>query len=308
MDKVKTGNLIKEARIRKNYTQSELGCLVGVSNKAVSRWENGDSFPDVGVLETLASVLDVSIMEIVTGNPAAEQNTADNSAAGEASALKDIIRETRLQLKQKRFRWTGSLQLLAVIACCILSGLSLISCNSLISATDSAVPYVILMLLAMTVSTAGYVTCNRTGQSEKSGRTKYDKISTIISIVTLVWSICLTLGMVLAYSRGYVLFGLKPLSMGPFIGYQLEAVYIINLALLIIELFRLIKKGEEIRLECLIAVAAIFTAVMYSEEFGKISSLRSAVITLAYRTVMVLAGLVIAIVTAKVLKKHYKDK
>ena len=37
MDKMKTGTLIKEARIKKNYTQSELGDLLGVSNKAVSR-------------------------------------------------------------------------------------------------------------------------------------------------------------------------------------------------------------------------------------------------------------------------------
>lgn len=51
MDKKKTGILIREARIKKNYTQSELGDLIGVSNKAVSRWENGDSFPDIGVLE-----------------------------------------------------------------------------------------------------------------------------------------------------------------------------------------------------------------------------------------------------------------
>ena len=49
MDKKKTGTLIREARIRKNYTQSELGDLIGVSNKAVSRWENGEMFPDIGV-------------------------------------------------------------------------------------------------------------------------------------------------------------------------------------------------------------------------------------------------------------------
>ena len=67
MDEKKTGSLIKEARINKNYTQSELGDLLGVTNKAVSRWENGDSFPDVGVLENLSAILDLRIQDIVTG-------------------------------------------------------------------------------------------------------------------------------------------------------------------------------------------------------------------------------------------------
>ena len=67
MDKKKTGNLIKEARMKKKYTQSDLGDLLGVSNKAVSRWENGETFPDAGVLENLAAVLDVRIQDIVTG-------------------------------------------------------------------------------------------------------------------------------------------------------------------------------------------------------------------------------------------------
>ncbi len=43
MDKKKTGLLIREARTKKNYTQGELGDLIGVTNKAVSRWENGVS-------------------------------------------------------------------------------------------------------------------------------------------------------------------------------------------------------------------------------------------------------------------------
>lgn len=42
MNKEKTGELIREARIKKNYTQSELGDLLGVTNKAVSRWEKGE--------------------------------------------------------------------------------------------------------------------------------------------------------------------------------------------------------------------------------------------------------------------------
>ena len=61
MDKEKTGMLIKEARISKGYTQAELAAIIGVSNKAVSHWENGESYPDVGLLESLSSCLGISI-------------------------------------------------------------------------------------------------------------------------------------------------------------------------------------------------------------------------------------------------------
>lgn len=65
MDKLKTGEMIRQARIKKGYTQNELGMLLGVTNKAISRWKNGDSFPDVGVLEQLSNTLELDIQELV---------------------------------------------------------------------------------------------------------------------------------------------------------------------------------------------------------------------------------------------------
>ena len=91
MDKQKTGVLIREARVRKNYTQSELGDLLGVSNKAVSRWENGDSFPDVALLENLAVALDIRIQDIVTG-----------STEEDESVVTEVVRAVRLQQKEKK--------------------------------------------------------------------------------------------------------------------------------------------------------------------------------------------------------------
>ena len=55
MDKQKTGELIRNARIKKGYTQVELGDLIGVTNKAISRWEKGESFPDISVIEELSA-------------------------------------------------------------------------------------------------------------------------------------------------------------------------------------------------------------------------------------------------------------
>lgn len=76
MDKEKTGKMIRQARIDKGYTQSELGDMIGVSNKAISRWENGETFPDIGVIEPLAQMLELRIQDIITGTKDSDQDTA----------------------------------------------------------------------------------------------------------------------------------------------------------------------------------------------------------------------------------------
>lgn len=99
MDKKKTGSLIKEARIKKNYTQGELGDLLGVTNKAVSRWENGDSFPDICLLENLSRILDVKIQDIVVGEISTEE-----TVSGKENIITEVIRLARLQEKSKQKR------------------------------------------------------------------------------------------------------------------------------------------------------------------------------------------------------------
>ncbi len=78
MDKKKTGILIKEARIRKKYTQSELGDLLGVTNKAISRWENAKGYPDITLLEPIAGIFGVSITELISGNAISNANVQAN--------------------------------------------------------------------------------------------------------------------------------------------------------------------------------------------------------------------------------------
>jgi len=56
---------IKKFRILSGYTQSELAVLLSVSPQAVSRWENGQAFPDITLLPLLAKYLNVSIDELM---------------------------------------------------------------------------------------------------------------------------------------------------------------------------------------------------------------------------------------------------
>ena len=66
MDKYKFGEFIYTHRKKLGMTQDELGRKLKVTNKAVSKWETGETLPDIQLLPELASVLNVSIDELLT--------------------------------------------------------------------------------------------------------------------------------------------------------------------------------------------------------------------------------------------------
>lgn len=68
MDQIKIGKFIAELRKEKKMTQSELGEKVGVTNKTVSRWENGNYMPDLSLLASLSNELGTSVNELVCGS------------------------------------------------------------------------------------------------------------------------------------------------------------------------------------------------------------------------------------------------
>ena len=67
MDQVKTGKFIASLRRGEGLTQQALGERLGVSNKTVSRWENGNYMPDIDMLQSLSQQLHVSIHELLAG-------------------------------------------------------------------------------------------------------------------------------------------------------------------------------------------------------------------------------------------------
>ena len=60
------GNFLHELRLRRGLTQYQLGALVGVSDKAVSKWENGSSKPQSNILYKLSEILGISVDELLT--------------------------------------------------------------------------------------------------------------------------------------------------------------------------------------------------------------------------------------------------
>ncbi len=74
MDAKSCGSFIAELRKEKNLTQKELGDSLGVSDKAISRWETGKGYPDVASLVDLSEFFEVSVNEILAGKRVEKEN------------------------------------------------------------------------------------------------------------------------------------------------------------------------------------------------------------------------------------------
>ncbi|MCR5577098.1 MAG: helix-turn-helix domain-containing protein [Oscillospiraceae bacterium] len=82
MDRYVTGAVIRRLREKKRMTQEELAEKLYVSGKAVSKWETGQGFPDISLLEPLAGALDISVIELLSGEDVRNRNRASDMRRG----------------------------------------------------------------------------------------------------------------------------------------------------------------------------------------------------------------------------------
>lgn len=116
MDQIKIGRFVAELRKQKGWTQAQLGEKLGVTNKTVSRWENGNYMPELAVIPELAAALEVSVNELIAGERFAE---AEYKRGADEQLLKtmQLIEEIR-EIKDSRWlsRGFGSMALAIFVA------------------------------------------------------------------------------------------------------------------------------------------------------------------------------------------------
>ena len=78
IDNYITGSVIKSLREKKKMTQEELAEKIFVTGKAVSKWETGQGFPDISLVEPLAKALDISVIELLSGDCIQNRNRVSN--------------------------------------------------------------------------------------------------------------------------------------------------------------------------------------------------------------------------------------
>lgn len=77
MDQHKIGSFLKELRMEKGLTQAELAEQLNTTNRSISRWETGNTMPDISILVELAEFYQVDIKEIINGERQSEKMTED---------------------------------------------------------------------------------------------------------------------------------------------------------------------------------------------------------------------------------------
>lgn len=126
MDMQRIGSFLTELRKAKQLTQDELGEKLGVTNKTVSRWENGNYLPPVEMLQILSEFYEVSMNELLSGKRL-------NSECYKESAEEYIVADLMKKHKDAKKRLAVSF---VVSLITILSGLSIVMLSALLPAPD----------------------------------------------------------------------------------------------------------------------------------------------------------------------------
>ena len=97
MNQIAIGNFIEKKRKEQNLTQAQLAEKLGVSNKTVSKWENGKCMPDYGVIQPLCTELGVTVSELMDG----EEQAPDSIRAYDGEQILDILKRTQALESQR---------------------------------------------------------------------------------------------------------------------------------------------------------------------------------------------------------------
>ena len=119
MDQIKIGTFLKLLRKEKNLTQEQLAEQLGVSNRTVSRWENGNNMPDISLLSEIAEFYDVSIPELIYGERKSEK--MEEEVKEIAETMSDYAKAEKENMV-KSIRDMSIIGLIALITYMVLDG------------------------------------------------------------------------------------------------------------------------------------------------------------------------------------------
>ena len=118
MDQLKIGKLIAECRKQKKLTQMQLAEKLGITDKAISKWERGMAMPDSSIMLELCEILEISINELFSG----ERMNMENNNQKNEQLLLDMAKE--LEKKNKTI-WRSMWIIMVVSMIALFGGILL---------------------------------------------------------------------------------------------------------------------------------------------------------------------------------------
>ncbi len=115
MDQIKIGKFISSRRKEQGMTQAALAEKLGISDRAVSKWETGKSLPDSGIMLDLCKLLDINVNELLSGEKIMTERYDKKAEENLISLRREIEEKNRMMLRMEYM-----LGLPAVAACLIL--------------------------------------------------------------------------------------------------------------------------------------------------------------------------------------------
>ena len=120
MDQLKIGKFIAECRKQKNLTQMQLAEKLGITDKAVSKWERGIAMPDTSIMLELCDILGISVNELLSG----EKISMENSNQKNEQLLLDMAKE--IERKNKTI-WSAMWAIMTVSIIGLIGGLTIVA-------------------------------------------------------------------------------------------------------------------------------------------------------------------------------------
>lgn len=116
MNQIKIGKFIAECRKNANLTQMQLAAKLGITDKAISKWERGLAMPDSAIMLELCEILGISVNELLSG----EKISMENSNQKNQQLVLDMAKEIE---RKNQTIWTSMWTILTVSMIALFAGL-----------------------------------------------------------------------------------------------------------------------------------------------------------------------------------------
>ncbi len=186
MDQIKTGKFIASCRKEQGMTQAVLAEKLGISDRAVSKWETGKSMPDTGIMQELCELLDINVNELLSGEKIMTE--AYNKRAEEnLLSMRAEVEEKNRQLLNTEI-WIGAPATVAGLVLCFVAAYAEVA----VPLRIGLIAFALLMIIVVACAAvgieqkAGYYECRKcldrhvptymqTNLAPHLGRTRYMK-------------------------------------------------------------------------------------------------------------------------------------